>query len=343
MNEFISAGMDLKYYTHIEIDDWLGTPSKHAEKIEPSVYDNIYDAVKSAQRAGLKIAIHCEEGRGRTGTAIATLKLRELLEKAYIANPAMIEMEQIKSKRLDVIDFDENHRKKNCSVAVTPFVKEAVDYVRSFDNSNNTSVETLHDIETLLVYEQYLRTKFALREGHANIVKKFFECKDTNQDINLALEETVKSGRANVLRALIESKHPNLNVNMAIEYEGEFKTPLYIAAMKGYADVAKVLLNVFLDEDINEVLQDVIKKDDLNENLKVNVVEAFVEINHPALNINDALELAIKRFNIKVIKALLESNQTNPNLLNVNECFKRVLKKGNKDMIQVFLESKYHR
>ena len=105
-NEFVAAGMDVRYYTQgskVEVTDWWEIPFRDAERIKPSVYDNVYESVRSAQKAGLKIAIHCGSGDGRTGTALSALKLRELLEKAYVSNPAIIEMEHAKSIRLHVL------------------------------------------------------------------------------------------------------------------------------------------------------------------------------------------------------------------------------------------------
>lgn len=161
-----AAGINLDYYTSgqkVNVFDWYKTPSNQCQPIPPSVYDEVYNAVCKAQEAGLKIAVHCGAGDGRTGTALASLKLRELLEKEYQQNKEMINTKQNMSEVIHA-EFGAAQNGESTNVKVTPLVYEAIIAVREFDNPGHHSVESPNDMRTLMIYENKLRQEFYLKD-----------------------------------------------------------------------------------------------------------------------------------------------------------------------------------
>lgn len=164
------ANMDLAFYTHgssVEVYDWFQTPFENTQRIPPEIYDEIYNAVEKAQKHGKKIAIHCGAGDGRTGTALASLKLRELLEEEYVNNPGNLNKKQDKSENIHMHHgvIDEG----GGDVAVTPLVKQAIEEVRSLSKSttevgHHSSVESRNDVESLMLYEEHLRETLTLQK-----------------------------------------------------------------------------------------------------------------------------------------------------------------------------------
>ncbi len=141
-------------YHHFPVDDFMSTP------VPPAVYDAIYSVVKKATAEGKQLTISCGAGNGRTGTALACLKLRELLEKAARENPLILIESPSNSTRV-TIPFGGDAGLSSDTAPCTPFVKAAVERVRNQrsapDNSGLNSVETPNDIATLIVYEAHLR------------------------------------------------------------------------------------------------------------------------------------------------------------------------------------------
>lgn len=196
--QFENAGMDPKFYTSdtTAVYDWFNTPYKEGNEIKPEVYDAVYEAVVAAQKEGKKIAIHCGAGDGRTGTALSSLKLRELLEEAYNKNPKDFNSEQNKSEEIHM------HHGVNGSlggnVKVTPLVKQAIEEVRTksvnADGSigHHDSVESRNDVETLMLYEKHLRDQLVLQHKKAQESKS-----NINSDASTAVsseDESQKQG-----------------------------------------------------------------------------------------------------------------------------------------------------
>lgn len=170
------GGMNPAYYTHgptVEVKDYFGVPYEDTQRIEPIIYDNVYHAVSSAQALGLKIAIHCGAGDGRTGTALASLKLREILEEEYKKESSNFD-DPVKMQKTESIHVHMGALSGPyvpCDVSVTSNVKLAIESVRKYDNpadfeGPHESVETLNDVESLQQYETHLRKEFALRKVH---------------------------------------------------------------------------------------------------------------------------------------------------------------------------------
>ncbi len=143
--------------------------------ISPERYDKIYEAVKKATNEGKLVTIHCGAGDGRTGTALASLKLRELLEQQASVNASTLD--DVPGKTVSVhVSYGVA---KN--VPCTPFVKLAVEAVRqqrivssNADLSGSHSVETENDIDTLMNYEVHLRQmiKIELQAVVAPVVER---------------------------------------------------------------------------------------------------------------------------------------------------------------------------
>jgi len=131
----------LEYY-HIPVPDFSSKP------ISPATYDAIYAAVKKAA------TIHCGAGDGRTGTALASIKLRELLEQAARVNPSILDENPANTTLVHAKMAFKN-------IPCTPLVKQAVEGIRTnrkaIDSSGSHSVETENDIQTLINYEKHLR------------------------------------------------------------------------------------------------------------------------------------------------------------------------------------------
>jgi hypothetical protein len=160
---FNSSGMPAGFYTHgpsVEVFDWFDTPFEGTARIPPTIYDAIYDAVTTAQAAGKKIAIHCGAGDGRTGTALSSLMLRELLEEAHHSNP--IDFDAVQGKTQTIHMHHGVNGSGHGEVTVTPFVKRAIEEVR-MRSGHHTSVESRNDVESLMLYEQHLRAQLVLK------------------------------------------------------------------------------------------------------------------------------------------------------------------------------------
>ena len=135
-------------YHYIPILDFSSQP------VPPEKYDAIYAVIKKSTEEGKLVSIHCGVGDGRTGTALAALKIRELLEQDAEINPLILEEEP---QNTSLVFATLSHSDVPC----TPIVKRAVEGLRhdreSSDESGSLSVETLSDIQTLIEYESHLR------------------------------------------------------------------------------------------------------------------------------------------------------------------------------------------
>jgi hypothetical protein len=135
---------------------WIPIPDFADEgPIPPETYDRIYQVVKVADNEGKQVTIHCGSGDGRTGTAQASLKLRELMEKAAKEDPLILDERPTNTTTVLL--------KGIVDIPCTPFVKEAIETIRT-DRSTLTdpkagrrSVESENDIATLINYETHLR------------------------------------------------------------------------------------------------------------------------------------------------------------------------------------------
>ena len=140
----------LDYY-HLPIPDFTA--------VSPQTYHQLYQYVARFTAENRPVTIHCGAGNGRTGTAIASLKLREILEREAGIQPDILEAPQtIDSQIIASMTGDR--------VPCSRFVKEAVESVREQrvtvpDSTNNGSgsVETVTDINALLEYENFIKNE----------------------------------------------------------------------------------------------------------------------------------------------------------------------------------------
>ncbi len=164
----------IEYY-HVPVGDLLNTP------IHPEIYDVIYGVVKKATTKGKRVTISCGAGDGRTGTALASLKLRELLEKTAKENPLILAESPGKTEMVKIPIGTEESLPN--IVPCTPFVKAAVEGVRNQrsapDDSGLNSVETSNDIATLIAYEVHLRrvitAEIKAKKAKANACKNLLQ------------------------------------------------------------------------------------------------------------------------------------------------------------------------
>jgi hypothetical protein len=150
-------------YIFIPVQDYAITPSK--------IYDDIYSIVEQATADGRQVIIHCGAGNGRTGTALAALKLRELLETAVKEDP--LSLEEVPNPQAATVLLSELLIDYPCSA----LVKEAIEAIRknrtTLDKSENgiDSIESPTDVESLLFYESHLRQliKQALKDSDLDL------------------------------------------------------------------------------------------------------------------------------------------------------------------------------
>lgn len=163
--KFYVGGFDLTFYTDdetVQVYDWYDDFINLPKPNNPLLYDAIYHTVMNAQDAGKKIALFCGTGDGRTGTALACLKLRELLEKEEAENKENFNVEPARTLKIFVNAMLPG-KKIGGDVDVTPLVKQAIDSVRAADNPGHHALELANDVESVLLYEEHLRKLFSQR------------------------------------------------------------------------------------------------------------------------------------------------------------------------------------
>ncbi len=199
--DFDDAGED-----EVGVPDYFYQPFEETARIEPSVYDTVYEAVVRANDARLKIAIHCGAGYGRTGTALASLKLRELLEDAYDPSEINFDALQECSETVHVsTGAPRGSETEDSWVDVTPLVHEAIRFVRLFDHHDGehaqSSVESVNDVASLLLYEVHLRQQFVYQHAAETFDEQDLaeEIHDTNPVEDVAPQATAKNKAFNDL------------------------------------------------------------------------------------------------------------------------------------------------
>jgi hypothetical protein len=115
---------------------------------------NIHERIVNEADAGRNVLIHCGAGGGRTGTVLASLVLRDLVQAELRNNPRFW---QVIDPNLSVsLDYDANGNKRDFSyLGVTPLVKQAIDTIREKD-STEKSVETPEQLTELMKYQYFL-------------------------------------------------------------------------------------------------------------------------------------------------------------------------------------------
>lgn len=146
-------------YHHIPIQDGVTPPLE--------TYDQIYQIVRKSTEEGKQVTIHCGHGDGRAGTALASLKLRELLENEIRENPMSINEDPFTTEG-DVRD------RQGGLVYCTPLVQQAIEAIRTErqapdnDLSGENSVETSNEVQALINYERHLRVAMRAELSNEN-------------------------------------------------------------------------------------------------------------------------------------------------------------------------------
>lgn len=150
VNEFKSIENDygMQFY-HVALPDFAKTP------LSPQFYDLIYEKIKEATEERLQVSIHCGSGNGRTTTALASLKLREILEEAAFKAPAILNRKSQATETIGVVS--PLPEKVKC----TPFVKKAILALHQArleaGPADSVLIETSNDVRTLMRYEEHLK------------------------------------------------------------------------------------------------------------------------------------------------------------------------------------------
>jgi protein-tyrosine phosphatase len=131
--------MAIAHENQLHYVDW-----KVEDFTAPSIelLDWIYREVLHQAQRGKKVAIHCHAGLGRTGTVLAALKLRELLQKNSFS-------------LLERCSVTVNN---NIQVVCTQAVYEAIAAVRSLP-TQGVAIEVPEQVTTLCHYELLLRNR----------------------------------------------------------------------------------------------------------------------------------------------------------------------------------------
>lgn len=217
LNEANEVGIE--YYA-IPINDFA--EDSYASRLVPvAIYDKIYQIVMNAAAEGKMVIISCGSGDGRTGTALAALKLRELIEKKLEENPDVEEPPEVFGQfHIAVEDpLDLETQLVPCSA----LVKEAIElirkdrlFIRNGNNSNSNnglnSVEIENDVLSLMQYERYLwaRSK-KLSVSHPNSKKQKVRpspLKESNENIppNLAFSQNNSQDKTENLATFFPAK-----------------------------------------------------------------------------------------------------------------------------------------
>lgn len=115
--------------------------------------------VKSKAKKGENVTIYCGEGWGRTGTVIASLTLRHLLEEALTDKGELESYFRNDNKLNKEIELGSKGRFQK--VLITSFVEKAITMIRDIDHmngdsnsTNGASVETKEQVQSLLDLEE---------------------------------------------------------------------------------------------------------------------------------------------------------------------------------------------
>jgi hypothetical protein len=129
------------------------------------MYDGIFRTIQEASARGQQVILHCGAGHGRSGTTLAALKMRELIESTqgrilFAADGC-------------VLPTNEKGASFNCSALIT----EAIKQIRATKaGGGNKCVEFKEELHNLEHYETYILGQY---------------CNDPNPNIALAATQAL--------------------------------------------------------------------------------------------------------------------------------------------------------
>lgn len=132
-------------------------PNLTVEDFQTPTYrqmEAIQERIQEEADEGRKVLIHCGAGGGRTGTVLASLVLRDLVQAERRNNR---QFWQDGDQSLPVaLNYDiQGNRHDYSYFGVTPLVKQAIETIRKKDSSE-MSVETPQQVEELMKYQFFL-------------------------------------------------------------------------------------------------------------------------------------------------------------------------------------------
>ncbi len=136
-------------YVDVSIPDFTAPDVK--------LFDQVFEEIIKQARDGKKVAIHCMGGRGRTGTVLAALKLKELsASKSFYEHDAIMDSN---------VGLSYDFGPSPC----TANVMKAVLAIRGIKGSEG-AVEASVQIESLCDYERLLRANhLQVQKGRSNL------------------------------------------------------------------------------------------------------------------------------------------------------------------------------
>jgi hypothetical protein len=123
------------------------------------IFDRAFNIVHEAAKNNQKVAIHCGEGFGRTGTVLAAIKLKSLL----LDIPPEARVKQGRTEEIYVGKYG-GHQFIKC----TPLVKKAIDAIRA-PRKASQSVEMKEHVEQLIKYQNKLILQLGVDSTNAAI------------------------------------------------------------------------------------------------------------------------------------------------------------------------------
>lgn len=177
-------------YHHLPIDDFSFEP------ISPIKYDEIFNIIQNSNTQNKLVTIHCGSGNGRTGTALAALKLREIIIDNIKKNPGiLLNIKPAINKSISVC-------MKNKPIKCTERVKAAIEEIRSnkincHAENGTDSVETRNDVNSLILYERWVILK----------CKQGLELKDKaqNREILCKIADHIFNNDIDVINVFLDS------------------------------------------------------------------------------------------------------------------------------------------
>ena len=164
-------------------DLWSGSDSKYEFKLVHTEdfqgfsverFEDIATFVTDKAKKGENVTIYCEGGWGRTGTVMASLVLRNLIEES--SSSKLNSYLRQKDRLTEVMELP-GHR-----MGVTSLVKQAIMTMRDIDgmgicehNTKGNSIENDKQVQSLINLEESLLTKIQTSRSHSSRARRLLD------------------------------------------------------------------------------------------------------------------------------------------------------------------------